>query len=597
MKTMKYMITAAVCVILLAGCEDFLDVNYTKDSPTTVSVEQALPVACFYASQLCYDHAEYGVYMSQALTTSSKSQTGSFPYSQGWEFLSINRHPMWRRHFYDLGANIEKLKEIATDNGSLNYVLIARTIMLHSTMLTTDLFGEMPHSEVYQKTSPRYDSQQQIYDWMFQEADELVHLYDDKAWTNGPSALPISEKADRIYQGDMKKWAAYAKALRCRLWLRKLPNWDNTPATCQKIITMVDEVLNDPSWEEPLYRYSGGTAEQNCPWGPAAPKVNSWESRDNRLASSIPTTFFAHALLGAYNTNYTDNGYNGYALDPRADKIMTPRAGADKGTEKLRYLESNIGMDISMKSTYYPDLFASEGNNPYTKNDGYIALFTEEELLFIKAEALYWANQKAEAYNVTKQAVERNMERYGINPSDLGLVAKYRYDLFWEVRLPGATEFTIADLMQQKYIAMYLQPEQWTDLRRYNYSSKTNGIFYDGVPVYTVTACHDGSINFDKTNFSKEYSLRRPYNLYASYWDQPDCYEDPSTKAVYSPNAWVNRLNPDTETEMKYNREELIRLGACNTNGQADYRWMQKRMIWAHKNPSVCTCSNNIEWK
>lgn len=595
MKTMKYMIAAVACVLLLASCEDFLDVNKTKDSPTTVSVEQALPVACFYASQLCYDHAEYGVYMSQALTTSSKSQTGSFPYSQGWEFLSINRHPMWRRHFYDLGANIEKLKEIATDNGSLNYVLIARTIMLHSTMLTTDLFGEMPRSEVYQTASPHYDSQQEIYDWMFQEADELVRLYSDEAWTNAPSALPISEKSDRIYKGDMMKWAAYAKALRCRLWLRKLPNWDNTPATCQKIITMVDEVLNDPAWEEPLYRYSGGTSEQNCPWGPAAPKINSWESRDNRLVSSIPTAFFAHAILGAYNKK---EAYNGYALDPRADMMMTPRTkGSDAGSELLRYLESNIGMDISMKTTYYPDLFASEGHNPYTKNDGYIALFTEEELLFIKAEALYWANRKAEAYNVTKQAVERNMQRFGIDASSLGMVAKYRYDLFWEVRLPGETEFTIADLMQQKYVAMYLQPEQWTDLRRYNYSSKTNGIFYDGVPVYTVTTCHDGSVNYNKENFSKEYSLRRPYNLYAPYWDQADCYEDPATKAVYSPNAWVNRLNPDTETEMKYNRDELIRLGACNAGGQADYRWMQKRMIWAHKNPAVCTCSNNIEWK
>ncbi|HCS87442.1 MAG TPA: hypothetical protein DIW30_03195, partial [Bacteroidales bacterium] len=330
-------------------------------------------------------------------------------------------------------------------------------------------------------------------------------------------------------------------------------------------------------------------------------------SRNNRLASSIPTKFFAYAILGGYEEKYQSPSTYRYALDPRAEKMMTPRTGTvTEGSTKielgakLRSLESNIGINTNWKITFYPDLYASDTeSNPYTKNDGYIALITTEELLFIKAEALYWMNQKAEAYNVTKQAVNLNMQRYGLNVDNLSSKDRVRYDLFMSVRLPGESVFTIADLMQQKYVAMYLQPEQWTDLRRYNYSSKTNGIYYDGYPVYTVTTCltkFDGTLMTVK-NFNTEYSLRRPFNLYAAYWDQPDCYEDPSTKAVYSPNAWVNRLNPDTETEVKYNKQELIRIGACDANGNVDYRWMQKHMIWAMKNSSVCTVSNNIEWK
>jgi hypothetical protein len=92
------------------GCQDFLDVNTSKDDPTTVTVDQALPVACFYAAQINYDHAEYGVYLSQALTTASNSQsTGTYDYSQGWNLIIMNRHPQWRRHFYDLGANINEM--------------------------------------------------------------------------------------------------------------------------------------------------------------------------------------------------------------------------------------------------------------------------------------------------------------------------------------------------------------------------------------------------------------------------------------------------------------------------------------------------------
>lgn len=589
-----------VGAMFLTSCDDFLDVNTSQDSPITITVDQAIPTACFYAAQLCYDHAEYGVYLSQALTTGGKSQTGSYPYSQGWEFLGVNRHPMWRRHFYDLGANINKMNEIATEKGNLNAVLIGRTIMLGSTLFTTDAFGDMPRSESYQKSSPAYDMQQDIYEWMFQEADELVKLYADPAWTQCETNLPISQKMDRIYAGDIYKWGLYAKALRCRLWLRKLPNWDNTPATCNKIIAMVDEVLNDANWQEPLYRYDGGKNEQNCPWGPYAPVINSWESRGNRLASSIPTTFFAHAILGSFDNFYQST--RGYALDPRAAKIMTPRASATQG-KMIRHLESNIGMDNSMKVNYYPDLYTTdELTNPYTQNNGYIALITTEELMFIKAEAQYWAGDKSGAYNTTRDAVIVNMARYGIVEAAItSNNARKQYHRFFNIKLPGAATFNIADLMQQKYVAMYLQPEQWTDLRRYNYSSKTNGIQYDNTFVYTVYNVHNGensNFNGDSINFNREYSLRRPYNLYERYWNTP---EDYGINAELSPNAWVNRLNADTETETKYNKGELDRIGyyTTNANGEKilDYHVLKRRLIWAHNTCGKAQCADPTIWQ
>ncbi len=588
MKNFGY-ILSFLLLFLFVGCDDFLDVNTSIDSPTTITVDQALPTACFYTAQEIYDYAEYSVYLSQALTTSAKSQIGSYPYSQGWEFLSINRHPQWRRHFYDLGANIEELKKAAEKINSKNFILIARTIMLQSTMLTTDAFGDMPHSNAYTSTSPTYDTQEAIYEWMFKEADELIALYENDSWIKNEDNIPITEKMDRIYSGDMKKWGLYTKALRARLWLRKLPNWENSPTVCNTIIAMVDDVLNDPNWEEPHYNYPGGANEQNCPWGPAAPIVNAWESRGNRLATSIPTKFFAYAILGGYNTK---NTVRRYALDPRAERIMIPRETASAGSDALRWLESNIGMETSMKSTYYPDLFSEY--NPHTSNTGYIALITNEELMFIKAEAQYWAGNKTDAYNTTVQAVKYNMEGYGIVESEViatGGNTKKRYDAFFDIRLPGASMFTIADLMQQKYVAMYLQPEQWNDMRRYNYSSKTNGIKYDGVSVYTITAIFNGKGTGIPTtaNSIEEYSLRRPYNLYEAYWMQSDAF---GVNAELSPNAWIMRLNYDPQTEDVYNRPELERLGAYK-----NHEWLKKRMIWAHNTSGKAVASDPIEWK
>lgn len=585
----SYIAIGLITTLSLCSCEDFLDVNTSPDNPVVVTPDQALPTILFYSAQQQYDHAEYGAYLSQALTTGGMAQVSGYAYKNGWEFLSMNRHPQWRRHYYDLGVNIKSMNEAADDAGSRNFILIGRTLLLNSTLITTDAFGDMPRSEAYNSIQPTYDTQGEIYDWMFKEIDELIALYNNSDWTDFETNKSITAKMDRIYHGDIKKWGTFTKALKARMMLRKLPNWDNSGATCSEIIRLVDEVLADANWQEPLYKFDGnGSAEKNCQWGPSQPTCNlGWaQGRANLLTDAMPSKFFGYALLGCYQ--YIRNSQTGYALDPRADKMMTARDNASK-FKAMRYLENNIGMQGSMKQVYYPDLYAAEGNNPYTRDNGYIALMTTEELLFIKAEAQYWKGDKQGAYATTKEAVEKSMDRYGVAPSSN--YEQKRYDLFFEVRLPGANTFTIADLMQQKYVAMYLQSEQWTDMRRYNYSSKTNGIAYDGVFVYTVTKCHPENClkKYKAEDFKSEFSLTRPFNLYEAYWVQPD---DFGQNAKFSPNAWVTRLNYDPETEDKYNRAELERLGAYKNP-----EWMKKRMIWAYKNNGFVTTADATEWK
>ena len=183
MKTYNiYFVIIFSSILILNSCQDFFDINTSKDTPSEVSPEQLLPVLVFYSSQLCYDHAEYGVYLSQALTTGGRSQTSAYAYKSGWELLSMNRHPQWRRHFYDIGVNADALIKGAEKIDSRNYILIARTIRLQSTLFTTDAFGDMPLTQVYQSNSPAYDTQETVYDWMNKEADELISLYENPEW-------------------------------------------------------------------------------------------------------------------------------------------------------------------------------------------------------------------------------------------------------------------------------------------------------------------------------------------------------------------------------------------------------------------------------
>lgn len=536
--------------IALVSCEDYLNVNRSKDNITTVTPELILPVLTFYAAQSNYDHAEYNMYLAQAFTTGGKAQVNSTAYKGGWEFLSMNRHPQWRRHYYDIGVNLNEMLASAKEAGYTNFPLIGRTIRLMSTQLTTDVFGDMPRTTAY-TDHVTYDTQESIYEWMLSEVEDLLAQYNDPSIVNSPANISITKSMDRIFSGDLKKWRQFTYALKARILLRKLPNWDNTQNTCDQIINAVNAALED--WEEPNYKFDGGVGEANCPWGPAKPKIGGWESRSNDLDKTIPSKYL---MVDMFGIEASPNPIKGYAKDPRMEALMKPRKGAD-GRTIFRYLDCNIGMDASAKESHYPDLYCTTPMssqdltvNPYTKNDGYVPLFLTEELMLIKAEALYWRGDKTGAREWTIKAVEKSFERFNCN-------TKYTEKYLKNVDYLPEIGFNIGHIMRQKYVCMYLQPEIWTDMRRYNYSNSKNNVTYDGVVIYP--------------------NLKRPYNLYEPYW----CidYNPDGTLA----DVWVQRLNYDPETEEKYSRLELERLGAYKNP-----EWLKKPMIWgiyngAHK--------------
>lgn len=556
MNKYKVIILSLLISFMGASCEDWLYDNVNEDAAHEVLPQQVLPVVLFYSAQLQFDHAEYGAYLTQTLTTGGRNQTSSFAYKSGWgDFLTMNRHPQWRRHFYDIGVNAKEIIDEAHEAQAWNLELIGRTLRLMSTQMTTDLFGDMPRSEAYESNSPHYDTQESIYEWMNQEIEELIGMYEDPTYTEAATNIPIDQSIDRVFAGDLNKWKHYTYALKARLLLRKLPNWENNAATCQAIITAVNRALE--GWEDVLYRFDGGNGAQNSPWGEAFGSTEQgglgWEGRGNMLNSAVPTKYFMENILGVFESH---NNLRGWAEDPRILAFMSARPGpsgtSDSGTE-MRYLDTNIGMDVSYKVDNYPTLFPEVDGKKvsvYTQNTGYVPLFLEEELLLIKAEATYWSGDKPTARSLTMQAAEINFDRFNLSSIYGSSYTRYRNNYLGNETGTGnyvttyfpADRFNIGHIMRQKYVCLYLQPEQWTDMRRYNYSCEENGIQYDNTYVYP--------------------GLKRPNNIYEAHWGD-------------DPKAWINRINYDPETEEKYNKAELERLGAYK-----NYQWLRKPMIW-----------------
>lgn len=556
MNKYKVIILSLLISFMGASCEDWLYDNVNEDAAHEVLPQQVLPVVLFYSAQLQFDHVEYGAYLTQTLTTGGRNQTSSFAYKSGWgDFLTMNRHPQWRRHFYDIGVNAKEIIDEAHEAQAWNLELISRTLRLMSTQMTTDLFGDMPRSEAYESNSPHYDTQESIYEWMNQEIEELIGMYEDPTYTEAATNIPIDQSIDRVFAGDLNKWKHYTYALKARLLLRKLPNWENNAATCQAIITAVNRALE--GWEDVLYRFDGGNGAQNSPWGEAFGSTEQgglgWEGRGNMLNSAVPTKYFMENILGVFESH---NNLKGWAEDPRILAFMSARPGpsgtSDSSTE-MRYLDTNIGMDVSYKVDNYPTLFPEVDGKKvsvYTQNTGYVPLFLEEELLLIKAEATYWSGDKPTARSLTMQAAEINFDRFNLSSIYGSSYTRYRNNYLGNETGTGnyvttyfpADGFNIGHIMRQKYVCLYLQPEQWTDMRRYNYSCEENGIQYDNTYVYP--------------------GLKRPNNIYEAHWGD-------------DPKAWINRINYDPETEEKYNKAELERLGAYK-----NYQWLRKPMIW-----------------
>ena len=556
MNKYKVIILSLLISFMGASCEDWLYDNVNEDAAHEVLPQQVLPVVLFYSAQLQFDHAEYGAYLTQTLTTGGRNQTSSFAYKSGWgDFLTMNRHPQWRRHFYDIGVNAKEIIDEAHEAQAWNLELIGRTLRLMSTQMTTDLCGDMPRSEAYESNSPHYDTQESIYECMNQEIEELIGMYEDPTYTEAATNIPIDQSIDRVFAGDLNKWKHYTYALKARLLLRKLPNWENNAATCQAIITAVNRALE--GWEDVLYRFDGGNGAQNSPWGEAFGSTEQgglgWEGRGNMLNSAVPTKYFMENILGVFESH---NNLKGWAEDPRILAFMSARPGpsgtSDSGTE-MRYLDTNIGMDVSYKVDNYPTLFPEVDGKKvsvYTQNTGYVPLFLEEELLLIKAEATYWSGDKPTARSLTMQAAEINFDRFNLSSIYGSSYTRYRNNYLGNETGTGnyvttyfpADGFNIGHIMRQKYVCLYLQPEQWTDMRRYNYSCEENGIQYDNTYVYP--------------------GLKRPNNIYEAHWGD-------------DPKAWINRINYDPETEEKYNKAELERLGAYK-----NYQWLRKPMIW-----------------
>jgi hypothetical protein len=100
-------------------------------------------------------------------------------------------------------GNLYDLQNIINRNESQNMTNVARILQQYIFWTVTDRWGDVPYSEALQGSTPKYDTQEEIYRGMISTLAEVVDQFDNS---------PIS--GDVIFGGDVSKWRKTANSLR-----------------------------------------------------------------------------------------------------------------------------------------------------------------------------------------------------------------------------------------------------------------------------------------------------------------------------------------------------------------------------------------------
>lgn len=422
-KMKKYIYQTLFITSLLfgAGCENMLDVN---DNPAKVGPEDAtlgtlLPSAMRFTGTTQYGAAQYGIQYPQYLAGQAISQYTPYGFDQLWEPLYTNALPT-------LQDIINRAEEVE----AYNYSGIAKTLLALNVMTATDIYGHIPYSQANQGTDnlyPCYDSMEDLYQ------EHIINLLDE-AVEDLQSPLPElaslrTVSNDYIYGGDLDQWLKAAYAIRARYYLHlsnKQPELLSTAALeAQKAFESNEDDLQ-LIYEEQI--------------------ANPWFGFVGNATNKImrPSSYITDLLAGegAFDIE-----------DPRLPLYMTLNENADNYTGVVpgALIGGTLDGNVNLTASTW-----------HTRSEAPIQFITYSEVQFILAEALLTTDPTA-AYEAYLEGIEASMQKVGVGED---AIADFMSS---EEIAVGAENLTISDVMLQKYVALYLQMETWTDMRRYQY--------------------------------------------------------------------------------------------------------------------------------
>jgi hypothetical protein len=480
MKKLIYFFILAFTLIA-GGCKkDFFDINADPNGPTRTTPDKMLTNVLRQSLEMQGTAGYACVSIIEQLATQRPTHANV----DNWVDLGIVNYSFQNNYFF-VGSNNESMMKWAAEEGSWHYVGIGEIIKAITYGYTTDLFGEIYYDQAIKDevAQPAFNTQDYVYKKLFELLDDAI------LQLNKPGTRALGAE-DIFYGGDLVKWKKLANAVKARLLNHLSKKTSYNPA---QILELIDNSLTGRN-DDAGFTYSGNYPDANA-WAP-----------DGALPSSAKTwdKYFIELLKG--------NGMGG-VIDPRLPKIVNP--GSDG---VYRGVVNGI-----TKDGLAPDLVGSLWGKFYTDNPSPFWLFTYEEVKFIESEAAFRTNNKSRAYTAYIAGITSNLERLGVNQTDISVY------LSSAAVAQNAASLTVSNIMVQKYIALTFHPELWTDMRRYDYS---NSVYPNLVQPVGANAALSGKwvrrlppfsteIDYNKQQVESIGGLAPDYVAKPVWWDQP----------------------------------------------------------------------------
>jgi hypothetical protein len=385
--------------------------------------------------------------------------------------------------YYDLLRNNQEMIENAAAEGNNFYAGAGLVMKSFLFGYLTDLFGDCPYSEALKGNegnyAPVYDKQEDILNGLLKDLEEAnMELSKSK-----PAYSAAEGVYDIAYHGDIARWRKLANSLALRYYMRlsaKLPD---------KAKAGIEKIMGDPNTypvfesnnDSPVIAYPG--ANQWDSWsGGLLNWANGYDFRRRR-----PCNTFIN-VLKELNDPRISVWFTPVEIQITVEKPPYTYDNPDTVVGSKRYVHDNAPV-MDNGTAYYdtslyvglrynliePERFefnltkmGDDGINPslsylaprYQQNTDELVnalLMDYPEVCFILSEAAFrgW-NVGGNAESYYNKGVAASLAYYKVD-QDYG-----SYILQDRAKYNG----TLARIIEQKWISLFLSPESWFDFRR-----------------------------------------------------------------------------------------------------------------------------------
>ncbi len=434
MKKINKFIFLFLSLLALSSCSnDYFDVN----TPSNEVNENALELKLLFPT---IEKQTTNMFFSEAYPASLIQQHTASYFAGGLDqHYETSMYSVWQTYYTKVLFTIKKAEQIANEQNAKHYLGVIQVMKALSLGIATDIYGDMPYTEASlggDNLDPAVDSQQSLY----QEIQNLLDAGIANITASDNSGLENIEN-DIFYGGDLGKWERLAYTLKARYALHLIKQ-NGATASAQEALNYLQNGFTSNDDDLQLF-YN----EKN---------KNPWHTSVVLAANTGNiSVLFSERLI-----NYMNGTVLGTVdIDPRLP-IYADNGGAATYEGGQNGNEGNTSAGTAANAVF-------NGNGYYFKQDSPLVLVSYMEAQFLKAEAEFLLNNgpNQNAYDAYLEGITASMDKIGVDPT---LRDAYLADPAIAV---SAANLTLKDIMVQKYIALLLNPEIFTDLRRYDFST------------------------------------------------------------------------------------------------------------------------------